>query len=165
MGAGKSTIGRLLAKRLDLDFFDSDQMIEERCGADIGWIFDVEGEAGFRKRESAMLAELVNLSNAVIATGGGAVVAESNRALLAQGGEVIYLKSSPEQQFERTRRDPNRPLLQSDDPLGVLRRLFVERDPLYREVADRVVDTEGRAPRSVAQDLARQFSPSDPDGG
>ena len=119
MGAGKSTIGRMLAKELGYRFLDSDRIIEERCGANIPWIFDVEGEDGFRQRETAMLDELSNEMGTVLATGGGAVMRAENRGLLKKNSVVIYLKTSIDQQVERTRKDRNRPLLQNDDPEGV----------------------------------------------
>ncbi|WP_371364176.1 shikimate kinase AroK [Pseudomonas sp. QL9] len=153
MGAGKSTIGRLLAKELHLDFKDSDKEIEQRCGANIPWIFDVEGEVGFREREQAMLAELCSSSGMVIATGGGAVLREANRAALKTGGKVIYLHASVDQQIARTARDKNRPLLQKPNPGQILRDLMAQRDPLYREVADVVVETDERPPRLVVLEI------------
>nr|WP_160289017.1 shikimate kinase AroK [Pseudomonas knackmussii] len=153
MGAGKSTIGRLLAKELHLDFKDSDKEIEQRCGANIPWIFDVEGEVGFREREQAMLAELCASSGMVIATGGGAVLREANRAALKTGGKVIYLHASIDQQIARTARDKNRPLLQKPNPGQILRDLMAQRDPLYREVADVVVETDERPPRLVVLEI------------
>ena len=150
MGAGKSTIGRLLARKLQLDFVDSDREIEERTGADIPWIFDVEGESGFRDRE-----ELTRRDGIVLATGGGAVIRQRNRSALAQRGTVVYLHVSLEEQISRTARDRGRPLLQGEDPAGTLRRLMAERDPLYREIASHVVATTGLPARIVAQKLAR----------
>ena len=152
MGAGKTTIGRLLATELSLPFLDTDREIEERSGADIPWIFDVEGEAGFRARETAMLDELSQLSDMVLATGGGIVMAPQNLAYLRRGF-VVYLHATVEQQVERTSRDRKRPLLQNDDPEAVLRRLFAIRDPLYRDVADVVVDTDNRNPRTVVREI------------
>lgn len=151
MGAGKSTIGRQLARSLGLGFADSDTEIEARTGADIPWIFDVEGEAGFRDREEAVLAEMTTWDNTVLATGGGAVLRPANRQVLAERGFVIYLRTTLEEQLSRTRKDRNRPLLQTADPEGTLRRLFTERDPLYREVADLVIDTDSSSPKTVAQ--------------
>ena len=142
MGAGKSTIGRMLAKELGYRFLDSDRIIEQRCGANIPWIFDVEGEDGFRQRETAMLDELSNENNTVLATGGGAVMRPENHPLLKKDAMVIYLKASIEQQVERTRKDRNRPLLQNDDPEAVLRHLFSIRDPLYSGLADIIMYTE-----------------------
>ncbi|PAV24964.1 shikimate kinase [Tamilnaduibacter salinus] len=153
MGAGKSTIGRLLARELGYDFVDTDRLIEERCGANIPWIFDVEGEAGFRARETAMLEEMAGRSRLVLATGGGAVLNPDNRPLMRQGAWVIYLKTSVDQQYARTRRDRNRPLLQKDNPRAILETLFRERDPVYDEVSDMTVLTDHRSPRSVVREL------------
>ncbi|WP_236033072.1 shikimate kinase AroK [Pseudomonas schmalbachii] len=157
MGAGKSTIGRLLAKELHLVFKDSDKEIEQRCGANIPWIFDVEGELGFREREQAMIAELCSESGLVIATGGGAVLREANRVALKGGGRVIYLHASVEQQIARTARDKGRPLLQKPNPGQVLRDLMEVRDPLYREIADVVVETDERPPRMVVQEILERL--------
>ncbi|TRX74705.1 shikimate kinase AroK [Pseudomonas mangiferae] len=157
MGAGKSTIGRLLAKELRLPFKDSDKEIEQRTGANIPWIFDVEGEQGFRDREEAMLAELCELEGMVLATGGGAVLRDANRRTLYGGGRVIYLHTSVEQQIDRTARDRNRPLLRSSDPGRVLRDLMAIRDPLYREIADVVIETDERPPRLVVQEILQRL--------
>ena len=155
MGAGKSTIGRLLARKLQFTFIDSDREIEERTGADIPWIFDVEGESGFRDREERVIEELTRRDGIVLATGGGVVIRQSNRSALADRGTVVYLHVSLEEQISRTARDRGRPLLQGDDPAGTLRRLMAERDPLYREIASHVVATTGLPARVVAQNLAR----------
>lgn len=157
MGAGKSTIGRLLAKEMRVPFKDSDKEIEQRTGADIPWIFDVEGEQGFRDREQSMIAELCALDGVVIATGGGAVVREANRVALRDGGQVIYLFTSIEQQLGRTSRDRNRPLLQTVDPEKVLVDLMSFRDPLYREVADLVIETDERPPRMVVLEILERL--------
>ncbi len=157
MGAGKSTIGRLLAAELRLPFIDSDREIEERCGADIPWIFDMEGEQGFRDRESAMLEELAKSRGQVLATGGGAIERPENRRLLVSHGFVIYLHTSVDRQYDRTARDRKRPLLQTDDPRGKLEQLMAHRDPLYRETADLVVSTDGRNARSLAHDLVARI--------
>lgn len=157
MGAGKSTIGRQLATILNYDFYDSDHEIEARTGADIPWIFDVEGEAGFRKRESSMIDELTQLDGVVIATGGGAITHEINRKNLATRGVVVYLRTSVEQQLERTARDRNRPLLQTDEPRKVLTELMKVRGPLYEEVADIVVDTGDGGIRDVAQHIVNML--------
>lgn len=159
MGAGKSTIGRLLAKELGYRFLDSDKVIEERCGANIPWIFDVEGEAGFRRRETAILEELAHESRVVVATGGGAVVREENRDYLREGALVIYLRTSLEQQYDRTRRDRNRPLLQKPNPRAILEALFRERDPIYRDLADLVMYTDRKSPRLVARQLLNRIRP------
>lgn len=153
MGAGKSTIGRLLAKELRLDFKDSDKEIEVRTGANIPWIFDVEGEQGFRDREQGVLAELCREQGLVIATGGGAVMRPENRQALRAGGRVIYLCTSVEQQLARTAKDRNRPLLRTADPETVLRDLLAIRDPLYREIADLIIETDERPPRLVMLDI------------
>jgi len=141
MGAGKTTVGRLLAKHYDCAFHDSDHEIEARTGVKIPLVFEIEGEAGFRKREEAVIAELAARQNIVLATGGGAILSPHNRAVLRANGLVIYLRGSPEHLHERTRHDRNRPLLQTANPLEKLRELYRARDPLYREIADIVVDT------------------------
>ena len=157
MGAGKSTIGRLLAKELRLSFKDSDKEIEQRTGANIPWIFDKEGEPGFRDREEAMIAELCALHGKVVATGGGVVMREANRRALHQGGRVIYLHASVEQQVGRTARDRNRPLLRTANPEATLRNLLEIRDPLYREIADLIVETDERPPRMVMLDILERL--------
>ena len=160
MGAGKSTIGRLLAKELHLPFKDSDNVIEERCGADIPWIFDVEGEVGFRQRETTVLSELIEESTLVLATGGGIVLKEENRAMLKRADAVIYLLATAEHLARRTAKDKKRPLLQVDNPMEKITKLLEERDPLYREVATHVIITETQNPKSVANEIAKklQFS-------
>ena len=156
MGAGKTTIGRFLADNLNLEFIDLDAEIEARCGANIPWIFDVEGEAGFRKRESRLLEEITGRSGILLATGGGAVLDECNRHILKQRGYVAYLSASVEQLLERTANDRNRPLLQVENPRDIIETLISERDPLYREVADLVVVTEKRKPQVVAEDIVAE---------
>jgi shikimate kinase len=136
MGAGKTTVGRQLAKLLDLRFLDLDSEIEARSGADITWIFDVEGESGFRRRESAMLSELASQENVIIATGGGVVLNPQNRNVMKNSGLVVYLAVPPEVLYERTLRDVKRPLLNVDDRRGAIDKLVAEREPLYKEVAD-----------------------------
>ena len=158
MGAGKTTIGRFLAENLNLEFVDLDAEIEERCGANIPWIFDVEGEEGFRKRESKMLDEVTSRNGVLLATGGGAVLSESNRQILKQRGYVVYLSASVGQLLERTAHDRNRPLLQVDNPREVIEKLITDRDPLYKEVADLVVVTEKRKPQLVAEDIVAAVS-------
>lgn len=158
MGAGKSTIGRLLAKELKLQFKDSDKEIEQRTGADIPWIFDVEGEQGFREREQSMITELCELGGVVIATGGGVVLRPENRKALHEGGRVVYLHASVDQQLERTSRDRNRPLLRNADPGKVLRSLMELRDPLYREIADVIIETDERPPRLVVQEIIERLA-------
>lgn len=158
MGAGKTTIGRLLAEELGKQFLDSDQVVEERAGANISWIFDVEGEPGFRVRESAAIEDLCTLDNIVLATGGGAVLAEANRQHLRKRGFVVYLKATIAQQVERTKRDQKRPLLKgTDDPKAKLTSLMELRDPLYREVADITVMTSRRSPRAVCNEILQQI--------
>jgi shikimate kinase len=156
MGAGKSTIGRQLAKMLKMDFIDTDQEIEERTGADIAWIFDVEGEEGFRARECQILDELTSRHNIVLATGGGIVLDPKNRNLLAGRGTVVYLNTSVEQQLERTARDKRRPLLRQselEEKRDELLRLRAIREPLYQEIAEVTVDTNDRSVRAVAKDI------------
>lgn len=141
MGAGKTTVGRLLAKHYNCAFHDSDHEIEARTGVKIPIIFEIEGEAGFRKREENVIAELTGMTGIVLATGGGAVLSPITRENLRKTGVVVYLRGTPEHLYERTRHDRNRPLLQTENPLARLRELYQQRDPLYREVADIVVDT------------------------
>ncbi len=155
MGAGKTTIGRLLAIRLKVPFMDSDREIEARTGANIAWIFDVEGEEGFRQRESKMIDELTRNRPLVLATGGGAILSEDNRRYMTGRGKVVYLLTSIEQQLERTNWDRNRPLLQTENPRARLEELMAIRDPLYREIADMLVDTDTRSPKSVSEEIAR----------
>ena len=158
MGAGKSTIGRLLAKELHLPFKESDKEIEVRTGANIPWIFDKEGEPGFRDRETAMIVELCHENGIVLATGGGAVMRPENRQALRNGGRVVYLHASIEQQVARTSRDRNRPLLRNANPEKILRDLLAVRDPLYREIADLVVETDERPPRMVVLDILERLA-------
>lgn len=153
MGAGKTTVGRILARRLRLRFYDSDQEVERRCGVKIPVIFEIEGEAGFRAREQQALAELTTLRGIVLATGGGAVLSQENRERLAAGGTVIYLNARPEDLYARVRNDRNRPLLATADPLARLRELHRERDPLYRAIADVVVDTGRQSVTALARGL------------
>ncbi len=154
MGAGKSTIGRLLAAELNLNFRDSDRVIEERTGADIPWIFDMEGEEGFRDRETAVLQELANERDAVIATGGGIVLRPQNREIMKTSGFVCYLTASIDQLVERTARDKKRPLLQVENPRQKIIDLLTMRDSLYQDASDFVVNTDRRSPKSVAQEIA-----------
>ena len=141
MGAGKTTIGKRLAKRLRRNFVDSDQELERRTGASVALIFDVEGENGFRAREKRLIDELTQLDNIVLATGGGAVLDPDNRAALSSRGFVVYLNASVEDLIARTQRDTNRPLLNTDDPAARMRDLLEHRDPIYQQVADLVIDT------------------------
>ena len=141
MGSGKTTMGRALAKHLDKAFVDSDEEIQQRTGVTIPHIFDIEGETGFRQRETAAIRELVERNDMVLATGGGAVLAEQSRELMQQNGIVIYLKASVHDLWQRTRHDRNRPLLQTADPHAKLTELFQQRDPLYLQVADIVMQS------------------------
>ena len=153
MGAGKTTVGKLLARRLKLRFIDCDHEIEERCGVKIPLIFEIEGEPGFRNRESQVLAELTALDGVVLGTGGGAVLAEENRKRLCARGLVVYLRALPEDLYERVRHDRNRPLIATADPLGRLREIYAERDPLYRSIADLTVETGAQGVQALARDL------------
>jgi shikimate kinase len=140
-GSGKSTVGRQLARRLALPFVDTDHVIEQRIGCSIREFFQREGEPAFRDVEEAVIGELARTGPQVVATGGGAVLRQANREALRAAGQVIYLRSSPEDVFRRVRHDGNRPLLQVDDPLGKLRELYAQRDPLYRDAAHFVIET------------------------
>ncbi len=153
MGAGKTTIGKQLAQSLGMAFCDSDQEIQRRTGVDIPTIFEYEGEAGFRQREEQAIDELTQVEQQVLATGGGAVVREKNRQHLSARGIVFFLDCSAEQQYERTYRDRNRPLLQTEEPLERLQELMAAREPLYRSTADYVVSTEGRNASTVATEI------------
>ncbi|WP_371193596.1 shikimate kinase AroK [Glaciecola sp. SC05] len=157
MGAGKSTIGRHLADELHLEFFDSDQEIERRTGADIAWIFDLEGEEGFRKREETVIHDLTDKQGIVLATGGGSIVSKAVRNRLSARGIVVYLQTTIDKQVARTQRDKRRPLLQNDDPETVLRNLADERNPLYEEVADYVVETDEQSARAVANQIINKI--------
>ena len=153
MGAGKTTVGKQLAKLLNFAFIDLDSEIESRCGADIEWIFDVEGEAGFRRRESTILGEVAELDNIVIATGGGVVLLPENREVLKKSGTVIYLAIPAEALYQRTLRDTKRPLLQVHDRRAVIERLIREREPFYREVADFIYEGVNSTPHASASAL------------
>jgi shikimate kinase len=158
MGAGKTTIGRQLARSLGCEFIDSDHEIEHRTGADIPWIFDIEGEQGFRERERAVIDDLSQRQGIVLATGGGAILDVRNREHLAARGLVIYLRASVDRLAQRTDRDRNRPLLQTDDPVERLQRLYDQRDPLYREIADFIVDTDNRNVSNSIKLIISQFN-------
>jgi len=157
MGAGKTTIGRLLARQTGKEFIDSDEEIQRRTGVTIPHIFDVEGEAGFRQREAAAINDLVKHDNIVLATGGGAVLSEENRVALQQNGMVVYLKSSVHDLWQRTRHDRNRPLLQTADPRAKLRELYEQRDPLYTQVADLVVNTGKQSAHNLVHKLQQEL--------
>lgn len=158
MGVGKTTIGRHLAQELDLLFLDSDREIEQVTGADIPWIFDVEGEQGFRVREAKMIDALTARDGIVLATGGGAILAPESRKNLHDRGTVVYLRAGISQLHQRTAKDRNRPLLQTDDPRERIEQLMKERDPLYRETAHVIVDTSRRNPRSVIADILERVN-------
>jgi len=153
MGAGKTTVGRHLAELLGREFLDSDQEIERKTGATIPWIFEKEGEKGFRNRETMVIDELTARSHLVVATGGGAVTQLPNREFLKQRGIVVYLYTPVEIQLQRTYRDKNRPLLQVENPEQKLRDLLAIRDPLYREIADYIIETNQGAARDLAQKI------------
>ncbi|MFV2059444.1 MAG: shikimate kinase AroK [Gammaproteobacteria bacterium] len=158
MGAGKTTIGKQLAKCLNMKFADSDKEIEKRTGVDIPLIFELEGESGFRKRETAMIDSLTNKDTIILATGGGAVLSEQNRGFLVSRGTVIYLNTSIDQILERTHRDTKRPLLQTDDPRGKLEELAAERNPLYESIADITISTESQKIRDVIKEICTKLN-------
>jgi shikimate kinase len=160
MGAGKSTIGRVLASELNRQFRDTDRVIEDRTGADIPWIFDMEGEAGFRERETAVLTDLCSESDLVIATGGGIVLKPENRQMMKESGYVCYLTASTDQLVERTSRDKKRPLLQVENPRQKIIDLLSLREPIYRESADLIINTDKRSPKMVAQEIIRLIEES-----
>jgi shikimate kinase len=157
MGSGKSTIGNIIARRLHRDFQDSDHFIEERTGVDIARIFDVEGEQGFRDRETNALNELLSENNQVIATGGGSVLRRENQQLLKQKGYIVFLDTSINQQMQRLRRDKKRPLLQTENPRERLESLLAERRPIYLDLADLAVKTDRRMARRLAADIINQL--------
>jgi shikimate kinase len=155
MGSGKSAVGRQLARRLGLQFIDSDDEIVARTGVDVAYIFEKEGEAGFRAREADVIDELTRREGVLLATGGGAVLDPATRARLRERGRVVYLRTSVEQQLTRTRRSETRPLLNTPDPRGTLATLMARRAPLYAEVAEFTVDTDGRKVRTVVDQICR----------
>ena len=158
MGTGKTTVGRQLARKLKMEFYDSDRVIEERTGADIPLIFEKEGEAGFRKREAAVIDELTQKRNIILATGGGAVLDPNNREHLSSRGTVFYLKSSLKTLVERTSKDKNRPLLHAEEPAeAILKRLLEQRGPLYEETADYVIETANNSIHSVIQAIIKHL--------
>ena len=164
MGAGKTTIGRYLSTHLGMDFIDSDHLIQERTGVDIPTIFEIEGEEGFRRRETQVINELTQMSNIILATGGGAVLNAENRKNMASRGTVIYLECSAEQQYERTKKDKNRPLLQTDDPLSRLQALLQTRAPLYQQTADIIISTENKTTSLVAKEILEILNKRQPTG-
>ncbi len=157
MGSGKSTIGNIIARRLNREFQDSDHFIEKRTGVDIPRIFDIEGEQGFRERETCALQELLGESNRVIATGGGSVVRPENQEILKRQGYIVFLDTSLKEQMHRLRRDKKRPLLQTADPRARLEALLNERRPIYLDLADLVVKTDKRVARRLAVDIINQL--------
>ena len=160
MGAGKTTIGRQIANELSLEFFDSDHEIEKRTGVTITHIFDIEGESGFRKRETAVLNELTENKGIVLATGGGAILKAENRQFLMSRGTTIYLYANIDTLFERTSKDRNRPLLQTENPKEKLEELFNIRDPLYRETADIIIDTGKDSVRLAIKEILEKLQES-----
>ena len=160
MGAGKTTIGRQIASELSLEFFDSDHEIENRTGVTITHIFDIEGENGFRKRETAMLDELTEKKGIVLATGGGAILKTENRQFLMSRGTTIYLYANIDTLLERTSKDRNRPLLQTEDPKAKLEELLEIRDPLYRETADIIIDTGKDSVRLALKEILEKLQQS-----
>ena len=157
MAVGKSTVGRLLAESMQKEFYDTDHVIEERAGADLAWIFDVEGEIGFRDREQEVVDELTQCDDIVMATGGGVVLRLCNRKVLASRGVVIHLDSPLERLVERTRRDKRRPLLQQGEPRNTLRRLQEERAPFYAEISDYRFVTDRHGPKVLAKAIAERL--------
>ena len=153
MGSGKSAVGRQLARLLRFTFYDSDADIEAKTGVDIGYIFDKEGEPGFRMREKESIERLTRLDGVVLATGGGAVIDADNRRVLAERGTVVYLETSVDQQLERTRHGRHRPLLNDTDPQEKLKELMLRRAALYKEIADLTVSTNGRRVQLVAEEI------------
>lgn len=158
MGAGKTTVGKLLAQDLGLDFKDADEELELQTGVDIGWIFDVEGEDGLRRRESEIIDQLSRMSSVVIATGGGAANSSENRHILSTRGSVIYLNTPLSLQYERTRHDQSRPLLRNGNRQEILANLHAERDPLYREIADLVIDTGNKNSKAIVKEITERLN-------
>ena len=157
MGSGKTTIGRQLATRLDRKFYDSDREIEKKTGVDVALIFEIEGEEGFRMRETKMINELSNKQESVIATGGGVVLSEENRACIKQNGRVVYLKSSQEKLFERTVRDKKRPLLNTEDRMATIKEILEKRGPLYEEIADLIICTDHKPVKQIINEISQKL--------
>ena len=155
MGSGKSTVGKIISDELFLDFFDTDDEIEMRTGASIDWIFDLEGESGFRKRESEILTEMVKKNSIVLSTGGGIILDSSNRELLSSRGTVFYLSTPIPVQVERTAKDKDRPLLKNGDPAKILSKLHNEREELYKSVSDHIIETESKSSQEVASEIIK----------
>ena len=155
MGSGKSTVGKIISSELFLTFYDTDEEIETRTGASIDWIFDLEGEEGFRKRESKILEDMVHKNSIVLSTGGGIILSESNREMLSSSGTVFYLATPIAVQLERTSKDKDRPLLKDGDPGEILKNLHLARESLYKEVADYSVNTEGKSSQEVSSEIIK----------
>jgi shikimate kinase len=155
MGSGKSTVGKIISSELFLTFYDTDEEIETRTGASIDWIFDLEGEEGFRKRESKILEDMVHKNSIVLSTGGGIILSESNREMLSSRGTVFYLATPIAVQLERTSKDKDRPLLKNGDPGEILKNLHLARESLYKEVADYSVNTEGKSSQEVSSEIIK----------
>ena len=153
MGSGKSTVGKIIANELFLSFLDTDDEIEKSTGVTIDWIFDLEGEEGFRKRESSILEEMVKQNSIVLSTGGGIIISDSNREMLSSRGTVFYLSTPISVQLERTSKDKDRPLLKNGDPEEILTRLQKERKNLYESVSDHVIETENKSSQEVASEI------------
>lgn len=164
-GVGKTTVGRALARRLGVDFIDTDQEIESRCGCPIALIFEIEGEAGFRVRETQVLRELAQRHDGVCSTGGGIVLAEENRRILKDSGTVIYLHAPPAVLHARTRGDKARPLLQTADPLAAAHAMYSARDPLYREIASVVIDASVSGAGATADQIVVRLTAGDFESG
>ncbi len=160
MGAGKSSVGKRLARQLHRKFYDCDKILEERTGVAISTIFDLEGEAGFRQRETKVLEELVNLNNAVIATGGGVVLRDANIKLIKAHGVTIYLRASVQSQLKRTRHDKKRPLLQTRDRHATLEKLAKQRNPIYDKMADIIINTDNQTITSTIEEITSKFNNS-----
>lgn len=161
MAVGKTTIGRQLARTLSLEFYDSDEMIERQTGATVAWIFDLEGEAGFRKREQRMIEEITQQQGIVLATGGGSILTERNRHYLSSRGTVIFLYTDVDVLYDRTRQDEKRPMLRTDDVETRIKELWDERGPLYKEVADYSLNTRGKSVRQVCDEILAYLSEQD----
>jgi len=157
MGAGKSTVGKVLAKKLGRRFLDADHVIEERCGVQIPVIFEMEGEAGFRKREAQTIRDVTAEENIILATGGGAVLLPENRKALSERGTVIYLHANPVELWHRTKGSEGRPLLKTGDPKKILENLYAIRDPLYREIADHIIETGRPSVNQLVNTLIMQL--------
>jgi shikimate kinase len=157
MGAGKSTVGRVLARKLNSRFVDSDHALEERCGVKIPTIFEMEGEAGFRKREGQIIEELTQEKGLILATGGGSVLLPENRRALSERGIVVYLHANPIELWHRTKGGEGRPLLQNGDPKAILENLYALRDPLYREIADHIIETGKPSVNQLVNTLLMQL--------